>query len=472
MKVSRKIVVSVVNYGLTTIVGFIGTLYFANVLGPGPLGTFALGMTLVKWLELTDLGTGGALVKRVSEMEEEGAFLSASIVIRGVLVGITALTLFVFKSQINDYIGGQYALLVTLLFLIISLYSFVGRGLLGINKGHLKTSMVAVERVLRVIFQASLVIVGFHTIGLYVGYFSSLLIATAMAGVILIRSGLRPSVPERRHFRSIYEYAKFNLLTRIRNRSFSWIDILILGYFVTNESVGIYQVTWNVALTFWLASNAISTNLFPEISNLSANNETEKIRRLLSDGLAYAGVVPIPGLIGATLVGRGVLKLYGPEFVVATDLLVAVSVMALIKSYEQQILTALNSLDHPEYSFRVNLVFVASNISLNILLIPEFELLGAAAATGISVFVSLIYSWYFLRSIISVSFPAKEIANQLVAATVMGVGVIILKQIISTSNMVPLLFVVFAGGVVYFGLLLVLSEKFRMLTFDILRSIR
>jgi O-antigen/teichoic acid export membrane protein len=471
MKISRKIVATVVAYVLTTLAGFLGTLYFANVLGPGPLGTFALGMTLVKWLELTDLGTGGAMSKRISEMEEEGAYLGASLVLRAGMVAVPTLAILLFRDRVDDYVGGDFAVLVALLFVSVSVYTFVARGLLGMNQAHVKNGVDTVERVLRVGFQAGLVLAGMSALALYFGYLASLLLGILLALVFLRRTGIRPAMPERRHFRSLYDYAKFNVLTRVRNRSFSWFDVLFLGFFVTNDAVGIYQVTWNVALTFWLVSNAISSNLFPEISHLSTRDRSERVRELLEAGLVYAGAIPLPGLVGAALLGRSVLSLYGPEFVVAADLLVVVSLLSLVKSYEQQVLTALNSLDYPDLAFRVNVAFVVTNVVLNLLLIPPFELIGAAVATTIAVVVSLGYAWYHLDSLVGLQFPYGELGRQAAAAVVMGGVVFGLRTLVDTADPLPLIAVVCVGAGVYFGVLLAISRTFRTLAVDILGDV-
>jgi O-antigen/teichoic acid export membrane protein len=471
MKISRKIVVTVVAYGLTTVVGFLGTLYFANVLGPGPLGTFALGMTLVKWLELTDLGTGGAMSKRVSEMEEERAYLGASLVIRTVMVAVPTLALLLFRGRVNAYVGGDFAVLVAAIFVLTSAMTFVSRVLLGMNQAHLRRAVDSFERVFRVLFQATLVLAGLSALALYQGYLLSVLLSVLVGGVLVVRTGIRPEIPKRRHFRSLYDYAKFNILTRIRNRSFSWFDVLFLGFFVTNDAVGIYQVTWNVALTFWLVSNAISSNLFPEISHLSTRDRNERVRELLEAGLAYAGAIPLPGIVGAALIGQGVLTLYGPEFVVAADLLVIVALLSLVKSYEQQVLTALNSLDRPDLAFRVNVAFVVTNVVLNLLLIPPFELIGAAVATTIAVAVSLGYAWYHLDALVGVQFPYGELGRQAGSAAVMGGVVALLRTLVDTTDPVPLVAVVGIGAAVYFGVLLAISRMFRTLAFDLLGDV-
>jgi O-antigen/teichoic acid export membrane protein len=464
--ISKKIVITIFTYVITTVAGFIGTLYFANVLGPGPLGTFALGMTLVKWLEITDFGVGGAASKRISEMEEEGSYLTTTILVRVVMIAISTIAILVFHDRVNAYVGGDFAVLIALMFVLISVSSFIARGLMGMNQVHIKNTIDTVERLLRLPFQAGLVFFGLSALALYQGYILSLVVSVPVGGALLIRTGIRPAMPERRHFRSLYDYAKFNILTRFRNRSFSWFDMLFLGFFVTNDAVGVYQVAWSVALTFWLVSNAISANLFPEVSHLSVRNRNKRIRELLQNGLAYAGIIPLPGLVGAALVGRGVLRLYGPEFVVAADLLIVISLLALIKSYEQQVLTALNSLDYPNLAFRVNVAFVVTNIVFNLLLIPPFELIGAAVATSVAVAVSLGYAWYHLRSIVGLHFPAAEVGRQTVSAVGMGIIVVGLKTVFDTSAPVELSVIIGVGAAVYFGLLLLISRKFRMLAFD------
>lgn len=53
---------------LSSVLGFVATVYFARILGAQVLGYYAVTLALLSWLQIgTADGVGSALVKRISE---------------------------------------------------------------------------------------------------------------------------------------------------------------------------------------------------------------------------------------------------------------------------------------------------------------------------------------------------------------------------------------------------------------------
>jgi O-antigen/teichoic acid export membrane protein len=69
-----------------------------------------------------------------------------------------------------------------------------------------------------------------------------------------------------------------------------------------------------MASALTIISSSIGTTLFPTFSELSANDRYDEVSELLTEGLAFAGIFTIPGLVGALAVGPRVLEIYGPEY--------------------------------------------------------------------------------------------------------------------------------------------------------------
>jgi O-antigen/teichoic acid export membrane protein len=375
----------------------------------------------------------------------------------------------IFRGQINDYLGASLGTLVVGIFIVRFGYAIAARGLIGSRQVHLKNGIDTVERVLRVVVQAGLVFVGLQVAGLYLGYFvSSLLGAVVAVANLLQTTNLSVALPNRRHFRRIYDFAKFNVLTKVRSQTFSWLDIFILGFFVTSDLVGIYQVSWSIVLTFWLLPNAIIENLFPELSNLDQQDSVERIRDLLSESLIYTGIIPIGGLVGTILIGDAVLGIYGPEFRQGGEVLAVLAVLAVFKGYEGQIRTALGALDHPDLTFKINFVFILLNGGLNLVLVPRYDILGAGVATAVSVFVALVYAWFLLQSIVTIPFPTGEVGRQVLSALGMGALVFAVDSVYTLRAAPIVIAVAVSGAAVYFALIVTLSGTVRSKTWQLL----
>jgi O-antigen/teichoic acid export membrane protein len=230
--------------------------------------------------------------------------------------------------------------------------------------------------------------------------------------------------------------------------------------------IGIYGVAWNVGQFLILFSGTLKSTLFPEMSSISADQNPQAVSRIVEQSLTFGGLFLIPGLFGGVLLGKRILRLYGPEFPQGATILSILIVANLFMGYQNQLLNTLNAIDRPDLAFRVNLVFIVANISLNIALIYLFSWVGAATATAISVAISLVLAYWHVNAIIDFDLPVGEIARQWVAGAVMGGVVYGSLQVEATyqlvgNNFIIVMILVAGGAGVYFTILLGLSREFR-----------
>jgi O-antigen/teichoic acid export membrane protein len=301
---------------------------------------------------------------------------------------------------------------------------------------------------------------------MFLGFAAGYLITLVVGGILVLRRLDGIKKPARSHLRSLVDFAKFAWISDIRSKAFNWLDVIILGFFVSSSLIGIYTVAWNIAQFLIIFSSSISQTVFPEMSQISANKNAQATAELFEQATLYAGLVLIPGVIGSVVVGERILRIYGPEFIKGIVVLTILIIANLIQAYQNQILTTLNAVDRPDLAFRVNLVFLLGNLVLNIVLIYFYGWLGAAVATSLSALLSLIAGFAYLRSIISLSLPSMEIMKQWTAAITMGILVYTLQRAENAAdlinyNVTTLLALVGIGAIAYFLILAGISEPFR-----------
>lgn len=290
--------------------------------------------------------------------------------------------------------------------------------------------------------------------GLLVG-----LVALSMLSVGLAR-------PTRRHVRSLYEYARYSWLGSLKARSFNDVDVLLLGVFVRPSLVGVYAAAWSVANFLTIFDSAMSTTLFPEISRASAEEAGASISSLVEQSLAFGGLFLVPGLFGAALLGDRLLRVYGPEFVAGTTVLWVLVLATLLYAYQKQLMTALNGVDRPDVAFRINAVFVAANVVLNVVLVSTVGYVGAAVATAASAALGVALAGAALARIVEFRVPVGEFARQFLAAGAMAAVVWALEVLVETGteiehNFATLIVLVTVGAATYFLTLLAVSPAFR-----------
>lgn len=441
-----------------SVAGFAATWYIARFLGTAVYGTYALFMAVLIWLRI--IGNNGirmALIKRLSEFGDEGRYLSASLLIQVVIFVVLALVILLFRGFINSYLGFAASLPLIALLAVTFFYGTVTGTLEGEHRVHLSSMLQPVDRTTRSVLQIAAAALGFGLIGLLWGYAVAALVV-GLVGVVFVT--VRPSLPDREHFERLTGYASYSWLTGVESRAFASMDTLVLGYFLVsgNALVGIYMVAWNLASVLAVFGTAISESLFPAMSALNTRNES--VASLTNDALAYTGLFVIPGLLGALVLGKSVLAIYGQAYMKGYVVLVVLVVARLVYVYESQLMNVLNAIDRPDAAFRVSVAFIVLNLVFNVVLVAAFGWIGAAVATALSAFVGLVLAYRALSGLVSVSVPVTEIGKQWIAAGVMG-ALVYVGQLWLGVGVVTALVLVPVGGVVYFVALSLLSTRFR-----------
>lgn len=471
MRVGQKSVVVFVSRLLGSVLGFFATIYFARVLGAEVLGLYALVIAIVAWLRLGGkMGVGSALTKRISEGEEQGQFYAAGILSIAVIGTVLSIGVIALQNPLEAYVGDfdQYVAISVVWFVVLLLYAklvfaLVKMALKGERLVHIAGLLSPVNIGSRSLIQIGLVIAGFNLAGMLIGYAAGAVLA-GLVGLYYITVPVKR--PRKRHFASLYEYAKYSWFGSVRSRSFNDVDILVLGLFVPSALVGVYSVAWTIAKFLKLFGGAISTTLFPEISHQDAQGKREAVEELIEDGLAYSGLVAIPGLVGGVLIDDRLLRIYGEEFVQGTGVLGLLIFATLVYSYQQQLLNAMNAVDRPDLAFRVNVVFTGLNAILNVVLVVTIGWVGAAIATALSAVIGVAISYGVLARIVTVRIPGQAISRQVVAAVLMGVVVYGVRvgiegSTVANYNAAFVVGLVGVGAITYFFVLLGISEQFR-----------
>ncbi|MCU4973001.1 polysaccharide biosynthesis C-terminal domain-containing protein [Halobacteria archaeon AArc-m2/3/4] len=464
MRLGQTSVIYFISKIIGSFLGFLATIYFARVLGEDVLGYYSVVLALVSWFAIAgEVGFSGAITKRVSEGTERDTYISTGAAALGTLLVVVALIVFIFRNQINTYVGVRTAEYVVLLVAASLFISLVNASLKGSHLVHVYAVLSTVKQAGRALLQIGLVIVGFELAGMLVGYALGSLLVGFLGLLYLKPSPKRPTVE---HFHSLFDYAKFSWVGSVRKETFSNIDILVLGLFVSPGLVGVYYVSYKIGSFLNTFGAAVSTTLFPEMSKLSAEDDPAAVSGLVEDALSYGGLILIPGLIGGLVVGDRILLIYGDGFEIGVEVLAILLFAILVYTYTKQLLNTLNAIDRPDLAFRANGAFIVANVVLNVVLVYEFGWVGAAVATTISAAVGLVIAFHYVRVLVPFTVPYAEVTRQWFAAICMGLAVYGLREVgetywVATYNEVFVVLLVSVGAVAYFATLFVISSTFR-----------
>lgn len=471
MNINRTIVIVFLSKLFNASISFITGVYFARLLGADVVGVYALVLSVAAWsIVLGEAGMGQAIVKRISENKESGAYFSAAIIWLLAILLLVSAIIILSRLLLENYISGfqKYVDISVIWILILVLISrsiqrFSTKSLNGEQKVYIAGLLSSFNSGLTGLLQIGLITVNFGLLGMVLGNVIGAVVTGAL-GIYLLTT--RPTTPKPKHFRSLFKYAKFSWLGSIKSRTFNDVDILLLGFLLQPSQVGVYSVAWSIAKILELFGNSISSTIFPEISYNSVQESQRSVARLVENSIAYSGLIAIPGLVGGTILSERLLRIYGYKFVSGSVTLPLLFLAVLLRSYQTQILAGLNGIDRSDLAFRINAIFVILNVGLNIMFISYLGIEGAALASVMSVLITLVVAYKSLYNRIKFQIAIGWIIRQSLAAAIMGAvvcGVLFLNNILELfkSNILVTLVTVFSGCLIYSVLILLLIPELR-----------
>lgn len=441
-------------------INFLGVVLFSRLLGAAPMGTYFLFWALLGLLSIpADFGLRGAIEKRISESRGDGeSYLTTAIILKLIPLAVLGIAILGLRGLINDYLGANLAMWLLGGIILQELGWTMTMSL----HGEIRVGETAVIQVAR---QATWFVVGLFFIQLGHGVYALVYgVLTSYLVMFLLgwyRSTLSLGYPTARHVRSLLKYAKFDAISFSGWKLFDWIDVFILGLFVSQSLVAAYEVAWKLTTVVILLSNALSISALPQFSDWHARGEIERIESLFPSLITFSLVLVMPAFAGVMLFSEELLSfIFGPEFGVAWLVLIILMLQKLLHSIYVIFERTIKGMDHPEIAGIAIGGGVILDAVLNFALIPEFGIIGAAVATTLAFAGSTIYCIYATTQIITIKFPYLNVAWLTTATVAMVLTLIGLKAAISVTSLGILVALVAVGGLTY-GVFIVLIPDLR-----------
>jgi O-antigen/teichoic acid export membrane protein len=439
----------------SAVIQFLGIAYFARILGPSEMGVFFLFQALLGMLAIpADFGLRGAVEKRISQGESRGTFLSSAVLLKLAPIIAIVAAILLFRTLINNYLGANLAILLALAIILqeIAQLSVV------VLKGELRVDETAVLQVARhgawLGVGAALVSQGFGAIALIYGLLAGLSIVFIWGWY---KVSVIPSHPSRQHARSLFNYGKHNVVSSLGGYFYSWMDITIIGLFLTQAHVGAYEIAWRVASVVILLSRSIATAIFPQVSEWSANDAHDQIEDLLPEVLTPSLILVIPAFFGTMLLSEEILELvFGTEYTMAALALIILMFDQVTEAGQVVLGRSLQAVNRPDLAARATVIGVVLNLVLNLVLITRFGITGAAVATMVASLISgLILHTLYLSRVISLRIPFRELFGCVLAGVVMSLLLQVVRSIMIIDSIVNLSAIIALGATIYGGALLI-----------------
>lgn len=324
-----------------------------------------------RWIRLRSLLFESILVPSVS-----------AVVLGGIVLGILV-------------VSDRSAELVTVPLAVVSASVVVLRTAYFVNEGILrgfkKPSVAPIPRMLIVRVGVIVGVVTTVALGYQLSAATAMFI-TAVAGILAVCVGLllvRDNIPDsvlevsaeltpRRSAAQATPFLLFAGIGTLRQKT----DRILLGALSGSEAVGLYEPSARLAALTIFSLGVVNLTISPFVADLYSRKSYTKLQRLLSAGALITGASAV--LIGCVLYYGDTffLSIFGADYVGGSDALAILVVGNVASALAGPAAYLLMMTNQQSTAWRIDAVSAVGNLVLNIILIPPFDIAGAAVATA------------------------------------------------------------------------------------------
>jgi O-antigen/teichoic acid export membrane protein len=163
-----------------------------------------------------------------------------------------------------------------------------------------------------------------------------------------------------------------------------YADVLIVGYYLPPEQVGIYFAAAKTMALILFVQYAVGSAAAKSYAGHHARGDAQALARAVRDSVHWTFWPSLGCALFILALGKPILSLFGAEFVSGYGVMMILVIGFLMRAAMGPAEFLLNMAGEQVAGARIYMATAALNITLNFALIPLFGLYGAAAATAIA----------------------------------------------------------------------------------------
>lgn len=187
-------------------------------------------------------------------------------------------------------------------------------------------------------------------------------------------------------------------LTAAMHIIISQTDVLMIGYFLSDEAVGVYAVCTKIALLISFVLVAINAVVAPQFSEFFFSGNIQALNKLAQRASRLTFIITLPLVACIVVGGRFVLSLFGSEFESGYWVLIILAAGQLVNALSGSVGVYLNMIGQQNVYQKVVLTAAVLNVVLNLIFIPMYGLAGAAIASMVAIAFQNIASAVYIKT--------------------------------------------------------------------------
>ncbi len=449
---------------LTTVLPIITTPYVARALGLAASGVHSYTESIVTYFTLFGaLGTSLYAIRKVASVrEDENLLAQATIEIMALKIILMLVTLAIFIPTLCIY--SEYAYLYRIH--IINVVA-VGLDLSWFYQGVEDFKKVTVRNLLmKLIFIVALFV--FVKTPEDLPIYVLAIVGSSLLGNLLmiyylpryIKLKLMEPLRPLRHLGG----SLVLFVPQIMNYVYALLDRSLLGLMTNTDNTGIYDQAQRLVRMVTGLMQTLGYVMMARISNLSASNDTEGIRKYIQKSIDFTLFLAFPAMMGIAAVAADFIPFFlGDEFLQVVPTLQMLSPVILLASCNSILGVQLLVPMKREKVYTVAMISGASvNVVVNLCLIPVLGVFGACIASLVAETTVMVVCYVNARDMISLRTVFKNNGWVVLASVLMFAAVMLVAQI--QMHVVLKLLVEVSTGVLVYVVIAVITKNEILMT--------
>lgn len=237
----------------------------------------------------------------------------------------------------------------------------------------------------------------------------------------------------------------------------SWIDSVFVWAKLSLSDLGVYQaatITYSALLTVPLA---LSTSLYPQISELYGKHGRESLSEALKITSRYISLVFIPLIFLSIIFSKQIISiLTGPQYSEATIPFAIMTLGAFAAGFTMILNLNFMTLEKTKQLLGLQVLSFAVYLLILSVLVPMLGMEGAAISNAVTTSLTILASILILRRYMRVCFDSEGCFKSIASSLIATVLVLPLSILHSSFNLFPLQLLLFA--IIYVSVLIVLKS--------------
>lgn len=402
-KFGQDVLWNLLSFGILGISGIVLNIIIGRFYGAGTLGVFNQVFALyIFFSQLAVFGIHLSVLKHIAEFSEDRAkcnsIITAAIIITVPIAGLTTIIGFLLSNWMGEVLQSPDVAKGWLYVLPGLLFFSLNKILMAVLNGfrHMKAfaSIQAGRYVLIVGILVGCVLMKLPSFALPVIFSGAEIILLLFLFIYTLRFYSPVSVTKCSSW--AWEHICFGakgFLSGTVSQLNTRIDVLMLGYFLSDQIVGIYSMASMIVEGFIQLTVVLRNNLNPLLTKFIVQQRMTELRNVIRRGVRLSYLV---------MGGLGIVLIMAYPFLVsvlfhdgifleAWEVLIILMIGFVLYSGYLPFNMIMVQAGYPGLHTLFRTAIVISNIILNALMIPSYGINGAAYATAVSFVLSALY---------------------------------------------------------------------------------